>query len=266
MEENKSKEKGEFRIYIDGACSNNNVKDTTLRKAGYGIFLLPPPADGNKFLVPFTPAACASSSTSQPFSSGENTKGEKGGKIPDASDVNKPLPAREECFFVAESMEGTEEYPLTNNRAEIMSAVRALQMLVEERFPVPRGAQVVFINDSKYVHSAVTDWLPRLWKPNDYKKSDGGQVLNVDLIMRLDFLSESAQKMYNLRWERMNSHQKEPLDKNSHAWRDWFGNDRADKLACLACGKTPFLKPNVGQKRKGKEEKEEEEKSKKIKK
>ena len=203
-----------YYIFVDGACTNNNLKDTTKRRAGYGIFL-----DDGKEVIP----GCAES-------------------VPCEADVDRQLPEREKCFFISEKLAHSDLYPPTNNRAEILAAVRALELLLSNRFPIPLKAHVVFINDSKYVHSAVTDWLPRLWRPNNYCKSDGAEVLNVDLIRRLDsaVLRLDAEQSYRVEWRRVNSHQEEPKDRTSAAWKNWYGNDRADRLANLACGRNQF--------------------------
>jgi ribonuclease HI len=66
----------------------------------------------------------------------------------------------------------------TNNRMELMAAIRALEAL-------KRPSNVTLYTDSRYVMDGLTKWLPR-WKANGWKTADKKPVKNVDLWRALD--------------------------------------------------------------------------------
>lgn len=199
--------KDQWRVYIDGGCTHNNVKDTSKRRAGCGVYV-----DGYPSPYPIAPTE---------------------------SDIDRVPETNHQCRYVCERLPNTNAQPATNNRAELLGVIRALELLVAGCLPPRPGDTVTFVNDSKYVYSAVTDWLPRLWRPNNYQRSSGGEVLNADLVKRLDrlLLYLGQERRYSVLWVHVNSHRKEPKDHSTPEWRDWHGNDQADRLATLACTK-----------------------------
>lgn len=68
----------------------------------------------------------------------------------------------------------------TNSRMELMAAIAGLAA-------INPGAVVTMVGDSQYVVRNYPDYLPG-WKAKGWKKSKGGDVLNVDLWQRLDAL------------------------------------------------------------------------------
>ncbi len=69
----------------------------------------------------------------------------------------------------------------TNNRMELMGAIRAMEALKEP-------CEITLTSDSKYLTDAINKkWLEN-WKKRGWKKSDGSQVLNVELWQRIDEL------------------------------------------------------------------------------
>jgi len=65
----------------------------------------------------------------------------------------------------------------TNNRMELMAAIRALEAL-------RRGTAVQLTTDSQYVKQGIEAWLPR-WQANGWRTSDKKPVKNQDLWERL---------------------------------------------------------------------------------
>ena len=65
----------------------------------------------------------------------------------------------------------------TNNRMELMAAIRALEAL-------RRATSVRLTTDSQYVKQGIEDWLPR-WQANGWRTSDKKPVKNQDLWERL---------------------------------------------------------------------------------
>jgi ribonuclease HI len=100
----------------------------------------------------------------------------------------------------------------TNNRMELMAAIRALEALT-------KPSTVVIHTDSKYVMDGITQWLPR-WKKNGWKTADKKPVKNEDLWRALE--AECARHEVTWRWVRGH---------NGHA-----ENERADALARGAIG------------------------------
>ena len=96
----------------------------------------------------------------------------------------------------------------TNNRMELSAAIGALSSVRE-------GSTVALYTDSQYMKNAFTrNWL-RNWKRNGWKTSQGTDVLNKDLWLRLDELFSSRQVFF--RWVK------------GHAGNTY--NERCDMLA-----------------------------------
>jgi ribonuclease HI len=95
----------------------------------------------------------------------------------------------------------------TNNRMEILAAIRALQSL--------KGPSTVTIHtDSRYLMDGATQWMKK-WKTNGWKTSDKKPVKNEDLWRELD--AASAPHQVSWRWVKGHS--------------DHAENERADALA-----------------------------------
>ena len=97
----------------------------------------------------------------------------------------------------------------TNNRMELMAAIKALEAINPEF----KGT-ITLWTDSTYVLKGITEWIHG-WKKRGWKKSDKKPVINKDLWQRLDILN--AEKNINWKWVK------------GHAGVE--GNERADELA-----------------------------------
>ncbi len=95
----------------------------------------------------------------------------------------------------------------TNNRMELMAAIRALEAL-------SRPSRVRLHTDSTYVKEGITSWINR-WKANGWKTANKKPVKNVDLWQRL----EAAVAGHEIDWRWVKGHAGDP------------GNERADALA-----------------------------------
>lgn len=78
----------------------------------------------------------------------------------------------------------------TNNRMELMGAIRALQALT-------RSSDVVLTTDSKYVQKGISEWI-HSWKKRGWKTADKKPVKNADLWAMLD--AEVAKHQVEWRW------------------------------------------------------------------
>jgi ribonuclease HI len=99
------------------------------------------------------------------------------------------------------------ERATTNNRMELMAAIRALEALKTR-------SKIILHTDSRYVMDGITQWLAR-WKTNGWKTSDKKPVKNGDLWRELE--TQAARHDIEWRWVR------------SHSGHD--ENERVDKLA-----------------------------------
>ena len=101
----------------------------------------------------------------------------------------------------------------TNNRMEMMAAIRALESL-------KRGMPVDLYTDSTYLRDGITKWLAA-WKANGWRTAAKKPVKNQDLWQRL----EAALTGHDVRWHWVKGHAGHPE------------NERADELARKAMPK-----------------------------
>ncbi|MEO8673815.1 MAG: ribonuclease HI [Tahibacter sp.] len=86
----------------------------------------------------------------------------------------------------------------TNNRMELMGAIRALETL-------SRRCKVSLTTDSQYVKQGMQLWLPR-WRANGWRTSDGKPVKNQDLWQRL----AEAVARHDVEWHWTRGHSGHP--------------------------------------------------------
>jgi ribonuclease HI len=98
----------------------------------------------------------------------------------------------------------------TNNRMELLAAIRALEAL-------KRPCAVILHTDSVYVRDGITKWIHG-WKRNGWRTADRKPVKNAELWTEL--LDASAPHKIDWRWVKGHSGHPE--------------NERADRLACDA--------------------------------
>ncbi len=105
----------------------------------------------------------------------------------------------------------------TNNRMELVAAIRALEAL-------NRPSSVDLHTDSQYLRYGITQWLAN-WKRRGWKTADRKPVKNVDLWQRL----EQAMERHDVTWHWVRGHAGD------------VNNERADALA--RAGMAPFRTP-----------------------
>ena len=98
----------------------------------------------------------------------------------------------------------------TNNRMELMAAIRSLEILT-------RPCKIDLTTDSQYVRQGITEWMEG-WKKRGWKTAAKKPVKNKDLWQRLDH----AVAQHDVDWHWVKGH-------CGHE-----GNERADELANLA--------------------------------
>ncbi len=111
-------------------------------------------------------------------------------------------------------LEGGEQHT-TNNRMELLGAIRALEAL-------KRHTVVELHTDSSYLKNGITQWIHG-WKRNGWKTADKKPVKNAELWQQLDELRSK----HTVDWHWVKGHAGHPE------------NERADELA--RSGMAPFL-------------------------
>ena len=99
------------------------------------------------------------------------------------------------------------EWDTTNNRMELMAAIKALESL-------KRTGPIALYTDSTYVRDGITKWIHG-WKRNGWRTAAKKPVKNEDLWKRL----EAALVGHDVEWHWVKGHAGHP------------GNERADQLA-----------------------------------
>lgn len=97
------------------------------------------------------------------------------------------------------------EKDTTNNRMELLAAIRALESLTE-------SCSVRLLSDSQYVIKGMSQWII------NWRKKGWHNVKNVDLWQKLEFESQK----HHVTWTWVKGHSGHP------------GNNEADRLANLA--------------------------------
>jgi ribonuclease HI len=112
---------------------------------------------------------------------------------------------------------------VTNNRCEYMGLIRALEQ-------VPSSTQVHIYSDSMLLVNTINKWMAS-WKKKGWKRYDGGDVQNLDLIKRIDSLK--ATHKFTIEHIRAHTNKKDRIS---------ILNDRADFWAKKAAQeRTPQL-------------------------
>ena len=99
------------------------------------------------------------------------------------------------------------EGPTTNNRMELMAAIKGLEALREP-------CVVQLFTDSEYVRRGITEWMLK-WRNNGWRTADRKPVKNADLWRELD--AEATR--HRVSWHWVKGHAGHPE------------NERADALA-----------------------------------
>jgi len=93
----------------------------------------------------------------------------------------------------------------TNNRMELMAAIRALQAL-------KRPCRVSLTTDSQYVRQGITEWIDS-WKKRGWKTAAKKPVKNDDLWRELD----AAREPHEIEWHWVRGHTGHPENEMADA-------------------------------------------------
>lgn len=104
--------------------------------------------------------------------------------------------------------------PPTNNRTELGAVLKALELA--DRIDPTRQARLYVKSDSKLICNTVNSWLAG-WKAAGWKKADGKQPLNMDLLRTLDAMMQK--RRLTLQHVRAHTHGKD-VDSTMNALAD----------------------------------------------
>tara|TARA_B100001093_G_scaffold511673_2_gene580036 strand:+ start:252 stop:755 length:504 start_codon:yes stop_codon:yes gene_type:complete len=127
------------------------------------------------------------------------------------------------------SLEESDDNKVTNQVAELSACIKAIEKLLSEQ--LIENNKIVIYTDSMYIVNMINLWADK-WKQNDWIKSDGNEVLNLDLVKKLYYYSKNL----SIEYKHVKSHKKEP-QKDDPKHYLWYGNMQADRLAVDAASK-----------------------------
>jgi len=129
-----------------------------------------------------------------------------------------------------------EKIRVSNQYTEILACRVAIEKLIMTQNI--KGKKINIYTDSKYLHDIVTKWA-KSWESKGWKKSGNKEISHLELIKSIYYMLQNI----DISFVHINSHTKEPKDKTSKKYRDWYGNYQADLLATTASN--GLLKKNV---------------------
>jgi ribonuclease HI len=118
------------------------------------------------------------------------------------------------CGDVKKPIKGHEKNT-TNNRMELMAAIKALEALTSR-------SKVDIYTDSQYVQKGISLWLEG-WKARGWRKADKSPVKNADLWQRL----EAAADGHEVKWHWVKGHSGHP----ENDYVDQLANDALDQMS-----------------------------------
>lgn len=127
---------------------------------------------------------------------------------------------------VSECVSSLDVDSVTNQTAELLACVKAIQILANQYQAGDLRGRMVIYTDSEYVLKSVTQWI-NAWKKNGWKNKHGDSVKNRKLIEKLHDLKTK----FGVRFQHVRAHTSEP---NGIARIHWVGNREADILAVEA--------------------------------
>lgn len=125
------------------------------------------------------------------------------------------------------------QMPITNQRTELAAIVKAIEVYQQSLDSKDYGKYILEIcSDSQYAIKSSTVWA-EMWKKRGWKKADGSEPLNLDLIFQIHRLMDLYERQFTIAFRHVRAHKSPPKDKTSQMYKDWYGNMMADKLANL---------------------------------
>lgn len=118
----------------------------------------------------------------------------------------------------------------TNQRMELQACLTAIKSCLKSYFNnIDKINKIIIRTDSQYTIDCITKWS-NSWIKNNWLRKNGNRYLK---ILHLDLIKElyDLYHKYDIKYEHVRSHQKQPDHYDSKEWLIWYGNYKADKLA-----------------------------------
>ena len=126
-------------------------------------------------------------------------------------------------YNISKQIVESEHVKVTNQVCETMACIMALETIVTTQKIGKK--EIIIYTDSMYLVNAMTTWA-KTWKKNNWTKSNGKTIENIDIIKKLYYLSVNL----NVTYIHVKAHMKAPpLDSPEYSL--YWGNYMADKLA-----------------------------------
>jgi ribonuclease HI len=122
---------------------------------------------------------------------------------------------------------------LTSPRMEIYAIIYALKIIYDSELCDKHNnkkIRLTIYTDNEYIIKTMTEWI-HIWKLKNWKKADGKQAKNIDLLSVIDHWIIMNKDYVVVEFKHVRSHQKQPNNKLSFEYYLWYGNNMADKLA-----------------------------------
>lgn len=110
---------------------------------------------------------------------------------------------------------------ITNNTSELLAILHAIDTTKNVN-------DIIVKSDSQYSINCLTKWYIA-WEKNNWLTASKKPVQNKEIIQKILFLI----KCKNVKFEHIPAHSKQPKNKTSVEWFNWYGNNEADKLTNL---------------------------------
>lgn len=107
----------------------------------------------------------------------------------------------------------------TNNRMELMAAIKGLQKVLE----ITRIKKIEIVSDSQYLCNAFEQGWIKNWKKQGWRRKNNGLIANADLWQTLDTLIEGNK--FNIKFTWVRGHNGHPLNEKC----DFLANREAGK-------------------------------------
>jgi ribonuclease HI len=122
----------------------------------------------------------------------------------------------------------------TSPRCELFAIIRGIQIFMIHHNVVKMSKDYKFTiySDNQYAVYAMTKWIFG-WQKRGWKKSNGKEIENQDLIKWLFNLKMFLDKYitFELKWVRAHRNGKDIPKKGTKEYKHFYGNKKADKLA-----------------------------------
>lgn len=112
------------------------------------------------------------------------------------------LMSRNHSFYWSRTQKlDTDDYAATNQRAEILAIIIALEWALEKynNLDTQPNISVTIHSDSRYAVGCMSDWIYR-WSRNGWQNSKGHRVANLDLIQKASRLDDEVQELGTVKY------------------------------------------------------------------